>query len=78
MLMKKKKKKSKQILKLLKDIEPKEIKVFDVLKMINDALIKGMVLLEMNISAIEDIIENDQFNEEYSEKFLSNIGTFTR
>ena len=61
----------------LKDIEPKEIKVFDVLKMINDALIKGMVLLEMNISAIEDIIENDQFNEEYSEKFLSNIGTFT-
>ena len=61
----------------LKDIEPKEIKVFDVLKMINESLIKSMVLLEMNISAIEDIIENEHFNEEYSEQFLTNIKTFT-
>ena len=61
----------------LKDAEPKEITIFDVIKMINEILIKGMVLLKRSISTIEDIIENDNYNEEYFEKFLSNINTFT-
>ena len=61
----------------LKDEEPKDVKIFDVIKIINEVLVKGMVLLKKNISTIEDIIENDQFNEEYSESFLSNINTFT-
>ena len=61
----------------LKDVQPKEIKMFDVIKMINEILIKGMVLLQMNISTIEDLIENDQYNEEYFESFLTNIKSFT-
>ena len=61
----------------LKDIEPKDIKIYDALKIINEVLIKGMVLLKMNISTIEDIIENDPFNDEYSIKFLEDINTFT-
>jgi len=61
----------------LKDSEPKEITIFDVIKLINEILIKGMVLLKKPISIIEDLIENDHYNEEYFEKFLSNINTFT-
>ncbi len=61
----------------LKDVEPKDIKLFEVFKMINEVLIKGMVLLGMSRKTIEEIIENDQFNEDYSDEFLKNINTFT-
>jgi len=36
-----------------------------------------MVLLNMDLSLIEEIIENDQYKTDYSEQFLSKINTFT-
>ena len=57
-------------------MEPKEIKLYDVLKIINEVLVKGMVLLKTKITTIEEIIENDQFNTEFSTEFLFNIKTF--
>jgi hypothetical protein len=61
----------------LKDNESKDIKLFHVIKMMNEVLMKGMVLMEMSRSSIEELIENDQFNDDYSDEFLSNINTFT-
>ena len=63
----------------LKEVEPKDLTVFDVIKMINEVLVKGMVLLKDNISNIEDIVENDEYNKdtEYCEEFLSKINNFT-
>ena len=60
----------------LQNVEPKEIKLYDVLKIINEVLVKGMVLLKTKIATIEEIIENDQFNTEFSTEFLFNIKTF--
>ena len=61
----------------LKDIEPKDIKLFEAIKIINEALVKSMVLLETNISLIREIIEDDPYKTDYSEEFLSNVKTFT-
>ena len=60
----------------LQNVEPKEIKLYDVLKIINEVLVKGLVLLKTKIATIEEIIENDQFNTEFSTEFLLNIKTF--
>ena len=61
----------------LKGIEPKDIKLFEAIKIINEALVKSMVLLETNISLIREIIEDDPYKTDYSEEFLSNVKTFT-
>ena len=58
-------------------IDNREEKLYDVIKIINEALIKGMVLLKTKTSIIEDIIENDLFNKEYLEEFLKDKNTFT-
>ena len=57
-------------------MEPKEIKLYDVFKIINKVVVKRMVLLKTKITTIEEIIENDQFNTEFSTEFLFNIKTF--
>ena len=54
-------------------MEPKEIKLYDVFKIINKVVVKRMVLLKTKITTIEEIIENDQFNTEFSTEFLFNI-----
>ena len=61
----------------LKDVQPKDIKLFEAIKIINEALIKAMVLLNEDLLLIEDIIEDDQYKTNYSEEFLLNINTFT-
>ena len=61
----------------LKDCSPKDVKLFQVMKMINEVLMKGMVLMGMSRNSIEELIENDQFNDDYSDEFLLNINTFT-
>ena len=60
----------------LKEIEPKNIKLFETIKMINEVLIKAMVLLKIDISSIKEIIEKDQCKID-CEEFLSNLNTFT-
>ena len=61
----------------LKDVQPKDIKLFEAIKIINEALVKSMVLLNKDLLLIEDIIENDQYKTNYSEEFLLNINSFT-
>ena len=43
----------------LKDKKPQNIRIYDVIKMINEVIVKGMVLLKKDISSIESFIEND-------------------
>jgi len=54
----------------LKDVEPKNIKLEDVIQIINEVLIKGMILLKKDIEDIENIFENDIFDCEYPEEFF--------
>ena len=58
------------------DVQPKDVKLFEAIRIINEALVKSMVLLNMDLSLIEEIIENDQYKTDYSEQFLSKINTF--
>ena len=59
----------------LKEVEPREVKLEQVIKMINEVLIKGMIKLDMAIEDIETIFENDIFDTEYPEEFfLGNKG----
>ena len=61
----------------LKNVEPQDIKLLDTLKIINEALVKSMVLLNFDISLIEEVIEEDKCKTDFSEEFLSKINTFT-
>ena len=61
----------------LKDIQPKDIKLFEAIRIINESLVKSLVLLNSDILLIEQIIEDDQYKTDYSEEFLSKINTFT-
>ena len=61
----------------LKDKEPKDIKLFQVLKIINEALVKAMVLLETDIIFIIEIINEEKFEIDFSLDFLSELNTFT-
>ena len=61
----------------LKEVQPKDIKLFQAIQIINEALVKSMILLKYDISQIEEIIEEDQYNTDFSEEFLSKINDFT-
>ena len=61
----------------LTDVQPKDIKLFEAIKIINEALVKSMVLLNLDVSLIEHIIEEDQYKTDYSEEFLFKINNFT-
>jgi hypothetical protein len=61
----------------LKDIQPTDLKLFETINIINIALINSMVLLGYEISFIEDIIEEENSTNNYSEEFFKNINTFT-
>ena len=61
----------------LKNVKPLEVKLFDTLKIINEALVKSMVLLDKRISFIEEIIDGDPFGSNYSLEFLKDKNTFT-
>ena len=61
----------------LKNVEPKEIQVSEAIKMIDEALIKSMVLLRYDISLIEEIIEGEYYGINDFETFLSKIKSFT-
>ena len=61
----------------LKDVQPKDNKLFAVIKMINEALVKSYVLLNENILLIEEIIEKDPYKTDFSEEYLSKINSFT-
>ncbi len=57
----------------LKDVEPKNVNLKQVMNMINEVLIKSMVLLKMDIESIENIIENDKFETEFPEEFFNKL-----
>ena len=61
----------------LTETKPKDIKLFEAIKIINEALVKSMVLLNIDVSLIEHIIEEDQYKTDYSEEFLYKINNFT-
>ena len=61
----------------LKEVQPKSVKLFEVIKIINEVLVKSLVLLKSDISLIEKVIEEDQYQTDFSEEFLSKINTFT-
>ena len=57
----------------LKEVEPKEIKLGDVIQMINEVLIKGMIKLGAKIEEIENVFETDIFDNQYPEElFIDN------
>ena len=57
----------------LKDVEPKIVNLKQVINIINEVLVKGMVLLKMNLDEIENIIENDIFDTEFPESFFEKL-----
>jgi len=61
----------------LQDVQPTDIKLFETINIINEALVNAMVLLEYDTAYIEEIIEDDKHTKSYSEEFLRNINTFT-
>ena len=61
----------------LQDVQPTDIKLFETINIINEALVNSMVLLEYDTSYIEEIIEDDKHTKSYSEEFLRKINTFT-
>ena len=61
----------------LQDVQPIDIKLFETIDIINEALVNAMVLLGYDISYIEEIINDDKHTHSYSEEFLKNINTFT-
>ena len=61
----------------LQDVQPTDIKLFETINIINEALVNAMVLLEYDTSYIEEIIEDDKHTKSYSEEFLRKINTFT-
>ena len=61
----------------LKDVQPTDLKLFETINIINTALINAMVLLGYEISFIEDIVEEENSTNNYSEEFFKNINTFT-
>ena len=61
----------------LQDVQPTDIKLFETINIINEALVNSMVLLGYEISNIEEIIEDDIHSQSYSEEFLKSINSFT-
>ena len=59
----------------LKDVEPKVLTFFETIKIIDEALLKAMVLLNYNISSIKKIIEEDKCKID-CEIFLLQLKTF--
>ena len=57
----------------LKDVEPKDITLEQVIQMINEVLVKSMVIMDMPIEEIENIFENDIFDTIYPEQFFIDI-----
>ena len=60
----------------LTNIEPKNIKLFEIIKIINDAIFKSMILLDYDLCSIEEYIKDNKYNINI-EEFLKNINTFT-
>ena len=60
----------------LKDVQPKDITLLETIKIINEALVKSMVLLDEDLLLIEEIIEKDYYRTNYSKEFLLNINSF--
>ena len=54
----------------LKEVEPKNVTLEQVIQMINEVLVKSMVILKMEIENIENIFENDLFDTQYPEQFF--------
>ena len=54
----------------LKEVEPKEVKLEKVIQMMNEVLIKSMIMMDKEIEEIENIFETDLFDTEYPEKFF--------
>ena len=46
----------------LKNIEPKNIKLFEIIKIINDAIFKSMILLDYDLCSIEEYIKDNKYN----------------
>jgi hypothetical protein len=61
----------------LQDVQPTDIKLFETIYIINEALVNAMALLEYGISYIAEIIEDDKRTKSFSEEFLRSINTFT-
>lgn len=61
----------------LQDVQPTDIKLFETINIINEALVNSMVLLDYRISNISEIIEDDILTQSYSEEFLKSINTYT-
>ena len=61
----------------LQDIQPTDIKLFETINIINEALVNSMVLLDYRLSNIQEIIEDDIHAQSYSEGFLKSINTYT-
>ena len=54
----------------LKEVEPKNVTLEQVIQMINEVLLKSMVILKMEIENIENLFENDLFDTQYPEQFF--------
>jgi hypothetical protein len=61
----------------LQDVQPTDIKLFETINIINEALVNSMVLLGYQTSFIEEIIEDDKHTNDYSEEFFKKINNFT-
>lgn len=53
----------------LKNIEPKNIKLFEIIKIINDAIFKSMILLDYDLCSIEEYIKDNTYNIKYRRIF---------
>ena len=62
----------------LQDIRPTDIKLFETINIIDEALVNSMVLLGYKINFIDEIIEDNRYtNNYYPEEFLKNLNNFT-
>ena len=61
----------------LQDVQPTDIKLFETINIINEALVNSMVLLGYQTSFIEEIIEDNKHTNDYSEEFFKKINNFT-
>ena len=61
----------------LQDIQPTDIKLFETVNIINEALVNAMVLLGYKTYFIEEIIEDDKHINNYSEDFFKTLNNFT-
>ena len=61
----------------IQDVQPIDIKLFETINIINEALVNSMVLLGYQASLIEEIIEDDKQTGNFPEVFFKYISNFT-